>query len=265
MSEYVQRSLDEMIAIREKGFFQQKNSDLYNCRIVTGNGKLTTEDGISICEAAKKYGIGEIALTSRQTVEIIGIPYENVDPLKKYLKDAKLVMGGIGPRIRPIVACKGTTCSHGVIDTFALGEKLHQLFFLRYKEVELPGEFEISLSGCPNKCVKPQFDDIGIVGQFIPKIQAARCVGCESCVVIKTCELKAAYLSEGKIHIDTNKCTHCGSCIKQCEHKVIEEGMIGYKIYVGGSWQNEATTGQPLSKIVLREEQIGRASCRERV
>lgn len=256
MSQLEMQKPDDIAQARKQGFVERKQTGLYNCRIVTGNGKLTAQEGIEICELAKKYGDGEIGFATRQTVEIMGISEENLGLVKKEIANLGLTMGTIGPKIEPIVACKGSTCKYGLIDTFALAEKLHQLFYVRYHDVELPNKFKITLSGCSNKCVKPELNDIGIVGQLIPQIHSDLCVGCKECVVLQKCEMHAAYLADGKIHIDTKICTHCGQCVNQCEYGVINSGIVGYKLYVGGRWGKEIKAGYPLSKIILGEEQL---------
>lgn len=256
MSPLEKLELEEIDQIRELGFLQQKNTGLFNCRIVTGNGKLTAEEGIRICELAKKYGDGEIAFTTRQTIEIIGISKENIKLMKKDIHALSLTMGGVGPKIRPIVACKGSTCQYGLIDTFSLADKLHQLFFVRYHDVELPNKFKITVSGCSNKCVKPELNDIGIVGQLIPQIHSNLCIGCKKCLIEEKCKMHAAYLAGGKIHIDTKACTHCGQCVNICEYGVINSGISGYKVYIGGRWGTEIMAGYPLTKIILGEEQL---------
>ena len=32
----------------------------------------------------------------------------------------------------------------------------------------LPHKFKIAVGGCPNNCVKPDLNDLGIVGQRVP-------------------------------------------------------------------------------------------------
>ena len=68
-----------------------------------------------IAEAAAKYGDGNILFTTRLTVECQGIPYENIEPFRNYLAKEGLVTGGTGSKVRPIVACKATTCQYGLL------------------------------------------------------------------------------------------------------------------------------------------------------
>lgn len=96
--------------------------------MITRNGKITAEEAHTIAEAAQLYGSGEVTMTSRLTMEIQGVPYDNIEPLREYLMQAGLEMGGTGSKVRPVVSCKGTTCQYGLIDTFALSEEIHERF-----------------------------------------------------------------------------------------------------------------------------------------
>ena len=122
-------------------------------------------------------------MTTRLTLEIQGVPYDNLDAVFAFLEEAGLETGGTGSKVRPVVSCKGTTCQYGLIDTFELSEKLHQLYYIGYHGVDLPHKFKIAVGGCPNNCVKPNLNDIGIIGQRVPEIDLSRCKGCKKCQV----------------------------------------------------------------------------------
>ena len=77
-------------------------------------------------------------MTTRLTLEIQGVPYDNLDAVFAFLEEAGLETGGTGSKVRPVVSCKGTTCQYGLIDTFELSEKLHQLYYIGYHGVDLP-------------------------------------------------------------------------------------------------------------------------------
>ena len=94
---------------------------------------------------------------------------------------AGLETGGTGSKVRPVVSCKGTTCQYGLIDTFALSEEIHERFYHGYRDVKLPHKFKIAVGGCPNNCVKPDLNDLGIIGQRVPQIDLEKCRGCKVC------------------------------------------------------------------------------------
>lgn len=128
-----------------------------------------------------------MTMTSRLTVEIQGVPYDNIEPLREYLMQAGLETGGTGSKVRPVVSCKGTTCQYGLIDTFGLSEEIHERFYHGYSSVKLPDKFKIAAGGCPNNCVKPDLNDLGIIGQRVPQIDFEKCRDCNKCQVMETC------------------------------------------------------------------------------
>ena len=58
------------------GCLQDKRyDDVFNVRVITRNGKLTSEEQKKVAEAAEKFGSGEVTMTTRLTLEIQGVPY----------------------------------------------------------------------------------------------------------------------------------------------------------------------------------------------
>ena len=158
--------------------------------------------------------------------------------------------------MRPVVSCKGTTCQYGLLDTFSLSEKLHERFYLGYHDVVLPHKFKIAVGGCPNNCVKPDLNDIGIIGQRIPHLNLEKCRGCKNCQIEKTCPIHVAQVKDGRIQIDTDRCNHCGRCVGKCPFGVVEDFTDGYKIYLGGRWGKRVARGHELQKIFTSEEEV---------
>ena len=230
--------------------------DVFNVRVITRNGKITTEEHMCIAEAAEKFGSGEITMTTRLTMEIQGVPYHNIEPLLEFLGQHGLETGGTGSLVRPIVSCKGTTCQYGLIDTYGLSEKLHTRFYQGYHQVTLPHKFKIAVGGCPNNCVKPNLNDLGIVGQRVPMFDLEKCRGCKVCQVEKACPIKVAELKDGVLHVDPNACNHCGRCAQKCPFGVTTQFETGYRIYIGGRWGKKFAHGQPLEKIFTSEEEV---------
>ena len=104
-------SKEEETRVKALGFLKDKRTpDKFNGRVITRNGKITAEEARTIAEAAELYGSGEVTMTSRLTMEIQGVPFDNIEPLREYLMQAGLETGGTGSKVRPVVSCKGTTC-----------------------------------------------------------------------------------------------------------------------------------------------------------
>lgn len=195
-------------------------------------------------------------MTTRLTLEIQGVPYENLEALFSFVNAGGLETGGTGSKVRPVVSCKGTTCQYGLCDTFALSEKLHELFYVGYHGVSLPHKFKIAVGGCPNNCVKPNLNDLGIVGQRIPEPELDKCRGCKVCQVEKACPVHAAKLKDGKLEIDPALCNHCGRCVTKCPFHANDESTYGFKVFIGGRWGKRIAEGRPLSRIFRTEEEV---------
>lgn len=244
----------EVTRLKGLGFLRDKTTaDCFNVRVITANGKITSEEMNAISEAAQKFGDGEIAMTVRLTCEIQRVPYEKAEALIAFLKERGLETGGTGAKVRPVVSCKGTTCQYGLIDTFALSKKLHTLFYEGYRGVALPHKFKIAVGGCPNNCVKPDLNDIGIVGQRTPVPMPELCRGCNACV--KECPIHSASLADKKFVRDDKTCNNCGRCVKVCPFHAID-CVDGYKIYIGGRWGKRVAQGRALSVLLHSEEEV---------
>ena len=249
-------SAEDIKRVKAWGFLHNKGTDCFNARIITRNGKITAEENRAITEAAQKFGNGEIAMTSRLTVEIQGVPYSNIEPLRSFVAEYGLETGGTGSKVRPVVSCKGTTCQYGLIDTFDLSNKIHDRFFKGYSDVKLPHKFKIAVGGCPNNCVKPNLNDLGIVGQRVPGFREELCRGCKVCQVEKTCPVHAAKLEGGVLKIDKDICNNCGRCIQSCPFKAMPDGLSGYRVYIGGRWGKKFAHGRPLEPVFTSEEEV---------
>lgn len=250
-------SADEIKRVKGLGCLQDKRyDDVFNVRVITRNGKLSAQEQIKIAQAAETFGSGEVTMTTRLTLEIQGVSYDNLEPLFAFLEDAGLETGGTGSKVRPVVSCKGTTCQYGLIDTFALSKKLHDLYYTGYHGVSLPHKFKIAVGGCPNNCVKPDLNDLGVIGQRVPEIDLSKCKGCSVCQVQNSCPIKTAKLADGKIQIDADGCNHCGRCVDKCPFGAVTESAAGYKVYIGGRWGKKVAEGRALEKIFTTEEEV---------
>ena len=248
---------EQIAYVKGLGFLRDKTTtDCFNARVITRNGKITAKEAKAIADASEKFGSGEIAMTSRMTIEIQCVPYANIEPLCEYLSEFGLETGGTGPKVRPIVSCKGTTCQFGLIDTFSLSEKIHERFYKGYHDIKLPHKFKIAVGGCPNNCVKPDINDLGIIGQRIPVIDIEKCRGCNVCQIEKGCPIKIAKLNDGKLVIDDSTCNHCGRCVGKCPFNAVEDYISGYSIYIGGRWGKRVARGIPLNKLFISEQEV---------
>jgi len=122
--------------------------------------------------------------------------------------------------------------------------------------VTLPHKFKIAVGGCPNNCVKPDLNDLGIVGQRVPTFDFSKCRGCKVCQVEASCPIKIAKVEDGVLKVDAAACNNCGRCKGKCPFGVTAEYTDGYKVTIGGRWGKKVAHGIPLDKVFTSDEEV---------
>lgn len=244
----------EIMRVKALGFLHNRGTDTFSARAVNKNGTMTAQQLKSLAECAEKYGDGHVAITSRLQVEMPGIHLKDVEAVRQFAVDAGLVIGGTGAKVRPLTACKGTTCVYGNYDTQALGKELHERYYLGWDAVSLPHKFKIAVGGCPNSCMKPSLNDFGVEGHRVPRIDLEKCRGCKVCQVETRCPVNAASVQNGKVSINPDSCKTCGVCASKCPFGAVTGGGTLYQIYLGGTWGKATRMGTPFPRLVERDE-----------
>ena len=245
---------EQIASVKGRGFLLNRGTESFSGRIVAPGAVFTAKDLMTISEIAEKYGSGKVGFTSRLSAEVVGIPFDKIEEACAYAAERGLYFGGTGAKIRPITACKGTTCVYGNYDTQALAKEIHENYYIGWSKVQLPHKFKIGVGGCPNSCMKPSLNDFGVEGRKVPKFDPELCRGCKICAVEKACPSKASHVENGKLVIGEN-CLSCGVCTGKCPfNAVAPESETVYRIYVGGTWGKSTRMGTPLTRFVTREE-----------
>jgi dissimilatory sulfite reductase (desulfoviridin) alpha/beta subunit len=246
----------QIAEVKDKGFLINRGTENFSGRVLPIGTVFTAEDLATVSEIAQKFGNGKVIPTTRLALEVQGIPYENIQNAIDLAESRGLSFGGTGNKIRPITACKGTTCIYGNYDTHALATKLHNEYYLGWREIKLPHKFKIAVGGCPNSCVKPALNDFGVEGHRVPDYNPEDCRGCKVCMVEKSCPSKAVSIVDGKMSIDKSICRTCGVCTEnKCPFKAVKpHNNVMYQIYVGGTWGKNWRMGSALSRLVTEEE-----------
>ncbi len=242
--------------VKALGFLRNRGTDNFSARIITVNGKITAAQQRCVAEAAEKFGNGDVLFTSRLSIEVPGIPYDKIEEFRAYIAKEGLETGGTGPRVRPIVSCKATTCRYGLIDGYALSEEIHERFYNGYADVKLPHKFKIGVGGCPNNSIKPGLYDLGVIGQMVPIFDEDLCKGCKKCSVVDVCPMGAAKVVDGVLNIDKGICNNCGRCIGKCHFDAIKNGKSGYKITIGGRWGKKVNRGIDIDKLFADDVEV---------
>lgn len=236
--------------LKALGFLLQNDKEHFAVRLLSKSGNFTVQELRDIAMLAEKYGRGYVGETTRLQVEIPWIKDEDVEKFMEEAKSLGLRHGGTGQKIRPLVACKGTVCLHGNIDTQGICRELEEKYF----GTDTPHKCKIGVVGCANNCAKANINDIGILGRTIPEFNLDKCVGCGLCV--KSCRQKALQVVDKKVVHNKDLCVNCGECVRVCKLKAATAKEKGAEIFVGGRFGRAIRIGDSLGKIFKEEEII---------
>ena len=246
---------EQITSVKGRGFLRNRGTDCFSGRIVTIAGLFTPDQLHAIAECSEKYGNGKVIFTARLAAEIVGIPFDKIPEAEAFMAERGLYFGGTGAKVRPITACKGTTCVYGNIDTQALAKVIYDKFYIGMRDVKLPHKFKIGVGGCPNSCMKPSLNDVGVEGCRAFSFDSELCRGCKKCAVAESCPTKAVSIVNGKAVIDTSKCTNCGVCVGKCPFGAVpKEAASVCRIFVGGTWGKTQRMGTLLNSVYSADE-----------
>lgn len=232
------------------GFLLQNDKEHFAVRLLSRAGNFTVEELKNIAYLAEKYGRGYVGETTRLQVEIPWIKDEQVEEFMEEAKALGLRHGGTGQKIRPLVACKGTVCLHGNIDTQEICRKLEDSYF----GTDTPHKCKIGIVGCANNCAKANINDIGIMGRCVPEFNLDKCIGCGLCV--KGCRQKSLEVVDKKVVYNKDLCVKCGECVRMCKVKAATAKEHGAEIFVGGRFGRGIRIGDSLGRIFKKDEII---------
>ena len=246
---------EQITSVKGRGFLRNRGTDCFSGRVVTVAGLFTPNELHAIAECAERFGNGKVIFTARLSAEIVGIPFDRIPDAEAFMAERGLQFGGTGAKVRPIAACKGTTCVFGNIDTQGIARIIHERFYIGMRDVKLPHKFKIGVGGCPNSCMKPSLNDVGIEGCKAFAFDGELCRGCKICLVAKNCPSKAVALIDGKAVVDPGKCTKCGVCVGKCPFGAApKEAESACRVFVGGTWGKTQRMGTRLSAIFTPDE-----------
>ncbi|WP_305067734.1 Coenzyme F420 hydrogenase/dehydrogenase, beta subunit C-terminal domain [Methanothermobacter sp. K4] len=186
---------------------------------------------------AEKYG-ARIKVTNRGSYELHDVSGFDVEDAVAELNSAGLLTGSEGPLVRATLACPGKeNCGSGIIDTTAICSAIEE----RFREMPAPYKFKIAVSGCPNRCMRPQIHDVGVAGVEFPETIEETCNGCGRC--FEVCKVEAISVRGETSHTNHDLCVGCGKCIRECPHTARRAREEGYILYIGGKAGRELVEG----------------------
>jgi len=148
------------------GIIRQKGErELYSVALGIPSGKISVEDFEKVAELSKRYGSGDLSLSTYQNIYLVNIPAEK---LKDLLFDAdyehlKSLNGS--PWIVHTIACAGSdTCQFGVIENKS---DAHRVANYLKERIPIDTPIRIHWSACIKGCGQHGAADIGLVGTKI--------------------------------------------------------------------------------------------------
>ena len=145
----------------EKGAIIQRDGETYAIAPHTPAGLLTPDILRKYADAAEKYKLQAIKITSSQRIVLVGLKEEDIDAV---WKDLGMSAGSaIGICVRSVRVCPGTTfCKRARQDSLSLGLKLDA----KYHGMPLPAKLKFGVAGCPFSCAESAVRDIGFIGDM---------------------------------------------------------------------------------------------------
>ncbi len=241
---------DQMMSVKGRGFLRNRGTECFSGRVVTVAGSFSPDELRALAECAETFGNGQVIFTARLAAEVVGIPFDKIPEAESFMAERGLSFGGTGAKVRPITACKGTTCVYGNIDTHALAKTLYDRFYIGMRSVKLPHKFKIGVGGCPNSCMKPSLNDVGVEGCRVFTFDRTLCRGCKKCAVMESCPSKAVSFDGTAATLDPDKCKNCGVCIGKCPFGAFpRQAESACRIFVGGTWGKTQRMGTLLENV----------------
>jgi dissimilatory sulfite reductase (desulfoviridin) alpha/beta subunit len=226
------------------GVLPQREKGYVSVRVMASGGLMTAEEMEAVARTARTFGRGYTVATARLNVEIPWVRREDVPAAAAMLAAAGLFPGSTGPTVRSVVVCKGDFCRHGLCDVRAT--------FLQIDREQagrlLPRKLKIGISGCPNNCMKVQFNDIGLMGQAYPVFDAGACTSCGACT--GACREGAVRATEEGIVFSPDRCVGCGRCIAVCREGAVAAEKTGFAVFLGGRAGRHLQIGRRLDELV---------------
>lgn len=234
------------------GCFRQKDKRYFTSRVRFRAGTIQSEAMRRLLSLSDKYGRGEIHFTSRQTAHITWIPEERLEEYLTELAKAGISYNAGGPTVRNTMGCLGGyTCKNGWINAQEIAQRIDEQVFA----IGLPmRKIKLAVTGCPNACIDPVYNEIGIVGRVDFQVDREKCIGCSLCVT--TCIEGANYIQDKKSYRVDALCIQCGDCIRVCPTGARSPEVVTYSLYVGGKMGRHPRAGILTANLKNVEEVI---------
>ena len=148
------------------GIYEQRESGQFMLRVRLPAGILSSAHVRAVADLASGYGDGTVHLTTRQDIQVHGVPLRDLSAALGALVSAGLsTKGGGGNTVRNITACDAGVCPEEVFDVSPWVVWLTQHQLRERRSFHLPRKFKIAFSGCSKDCAGATVHDVGFIAK----------------------------------------------------------------------------------------------------
>lgn len=144
----------------------QKQEGLKSVLIPVPSGDLSSDHAIKLAKFLKQIGDNSIRFTMTQNINLRNIPMEYLGNLFELVNEIE-TESHLSPSCANITICAGAdTCTTGVCLPKNVVSVIKKYLNASKNLDELPDDFRINISGCPNSCGQHHIGDIGLFGRI---------------------------------------------------------------------------------------------------
>ena len=145
-------------------FWEGPRSETFMLRIKVTGGRISATQLRGVADLADACGLPHLDVTTRQGIQIRGIPVAHVPPVFKELEALGLTsMQSGADNVRNLTACaQSGIAPDEIADVSPLVARLKAQFVGNRAFANLPRKFNISVSGCGTNCTHPELHDIAV-------------------------------------------------------------------------------------------------------
>ncbi len=150
-----------------QGVYEQRKDGQFMLRMRLTAGVVTPEQMRALADAAEKHGSGVLHATTRQDIQVHGVPLDGICPALTDLAEAGLAAkGGGGNAVRNISACsQAGVCPYQVFDVTGHAAALTEFLLTDPSSFTLPRKYKLAFSGCGNDCAGATMNDVGFIAK----------------------------------------------------------------------------------------------------
>ncbi|MBI5502797.1 MAG: sulfurtransferase TusA family protein [Deltaproteobacteria bacterium] len=150
------------------GVYEQREPGTYMLRVRCPAGVLEPAQLVGLARTAACRGTGLLHVTSRQGVQVHGVPLDGIVPALRDLAAAGLsTRGSGGNSVRNVTACESAgVCPDEAFDVSPLARRLTALLLSDPAARNLPRKFKVGLAGCGCDCGGALANDLAFVARL---------------------------------------------------------------------------------------------------